>query len=308
MRSSTFCPTGSIASSNCSAGTYNDRTGQASCTPCTSRQYQDATGATSCKPCKPGSYCPTGASAALPCLAGSYADRTDLQGAHQCSRCPPGASCATGSVIPAACMPGSFSATPQQTVCTQCPAGTYQSLSNATACDTCQPGFFCPLGSATPQPCPGGTYGTAEGLVDAGQCGAVSAGFWAPLGSDRPELCPPSGFYCPGRAYDTVNEPPGSKPILVATGGDVTQLQVETQTVVRERRVQTNLTLDQDLAAFDADALRAELAAMYGVPLEAITLEAQAGSVVVRIAIDVPEADAARRCAAAGEQCERPTS
>ena len=42
-------------------------------------------------------------------------------------------------------------------------------------------------------------------------------GYWAPTGSALPEPCF-SGFICPGAANDEVNDPPGSKPIILEVG------------------------------------------------------------------------------------------
>eukprot|EP00966_Prymnesium_polylepis_P007159 165286-Prymnesium_polylepis.2 len=47
----------------------------------------------------------------------------------------------------------------------------------------------------------------------------VEPSFWAPIGSALPERCPGSGFFCPGRAYDSVNELPGSLPIPLSSSG-----------------------------------------------------------------------------------------
>ena len=70
----------------------------------------------------------------------------------------------------------------------------------------------------TPYPCPSGTWSTASGLADQTQCVDVGPGYWAPTGSSVAQPCA-SGFYCPGRQYDTVNQQPGALPLALATGG-----------------------------------------------------------------------------------------
>ena len=74
------------------------------------------------------------------------------------------------------------------------------------------------------------------GLVTSGGCIKVTRGFWAPMASKEPEPCPASGFFCPGWEDDGVNDPPGSKPIIVSQGGATVEQKVEV--------VQQELTLD----------------------------------------------------------------
>ena len=45
----TFCPVGSRTSTNCSAGTFNDKEKQEACIKCTAGTFQDVEGATACK-------------------------------------------------------------------------------------------------------------------------------------------------------------------------------------------------------------------------------------------------------------------
>ena len=83
------------------------------------------------------------------------------------------------------------------------------------------------------------------GLAAEVQCVKVVKGA---MGADHaafPETCPASGFYCPGYDADTVNTPPGSKPILIDSGA------------ARDTRNVTVLTfglfLDTDLSSYDPD-------------------------------------------------------
>ena len=94
----------------------------------------------------------------------------------------------------------------------------------------------------------------------------MEAGEYAPTGSKFPEACPASGFTCPGRAVDEVNSPPGSKPILVVSGQ--ASIDVETDTVTFDLEVEMR---PED---YDEAALIAELAALYGVSADLISLEA----------------------------------
>ena len=90
-------------------------------------------------------------------------------------------------------------------------------------------------------------------------------------------VCPASGFRCPGAAADTQFQ--GSKPIIVTTGSRVSS------SVVKVEEVATELRIDAELSSIDPDALRLQLAEVYGVPASSITLSLSAGSVVVQIQI-----------------------
>lgn len=97
---------------------------------------------------------------------------------------------------------------------------------------------------------------------------------------------PPVGFYCPGKANDRVNNLPGSKPIIVPVG-DTSTPRSQVQSVVTEmKRVATTLSLDgEDLTAVNETQIRLNLARIYKVPLELISLEFSAGSIVIRVYI-----------------------
>ena len=97
---------------------------------------------------------------------------------------------------------------------------------------------------------------------------------------------PTSGFYCPGAAHDRVNNPPGSKPIIVPVGDTSSSLS-QVQTVVTEStRVETTLTLEgDDPTAVNLTRIRHSLAKLYDVPIELISLEISAGSVVINVYI-----------------------
>ena len=156
---------------------------------------------------------------------------------------------------------------------TDCPAGTYQNQEGKTACMPCVQGSYCERGSTTPLLCPAGTYGHGNSLRASDDCTDAPAGFYAPAGSIEPTSCPSWGF-CPGRQKDTVNDVPGSIPIVVPDGQ---QAEVRTETVeqaVEQTLLQLPLQVEvDDLGAVNETAIRLEVATMLGVPLSAISLE-----------------------------------
>ena len=250
----------------CSPGTFSAAAGQSSCADCVAGTYQSARGQTSCLACPAGSFCEAGASAPTRCAAGTYRNATSATTQDDCVTCPAGFACASGAASPTRCLPGSI-ATSGQATCALCASGRYQDQYEQTACLECIRGFFCKEGSATPVPCPGGTWNNRTGRSSAGQCQQAPLNFWAPLGSPLPELCP-SGFFCPGTAKDTVHDPPGSKPIIQATGGSTTEEEVPAVT----KTVTVDLSYDE--FASQRQQLREALALQYGVDVLQITLEA----------------------------------
>ena len=128
---------------------------------------------------------------------------------------------------PGLCSPGSYADETGMPTCALCQPGEYQPEYNSTGCLPCATASYCPgYGTTSPTPCPGGTWSNTTGLYDAQQCVGVEAGFWAPTGSGAPKACPASGFTCPGRAADKVNDPPGSEPILVESGQSSVDVEV----------------------------------------------------------------------------------
>ena len=116
----------------------------------------------------------------------------------------------------------------------------------------------------------GGTFGNGTSLTSAEQCHDVVAGWWAPTGSSLPVQCPPSGFRCPGRRWDREMDPPGSKPIIVSTGG-LTHSYFES--VTRRSTVQrVSLVLTVLGSSYNATEIQKVFAAAYGVPVQAISL------------------------------------
>ena len=136
-------------------------------------------------------------------------------------------------------------------------------------CKRCKRGFYCPLGSSAALPCPAGTSSNQTNRASSDTCQPVTRGFWAPLGSAEPTPCPESGFYCPGAGEDDVNDPPGSKPIIVPVGGATERVQVAI--------VEQQITLSSiELASINYTAMRMELAVLYGVSPDLLSLHATA--------------------------------
>lgn len=282
----------------CLPGSYAASPGIGVCPLCDAGKYQDEAGQTACKPCTAGYLCVEGSSAPQPCPGGTHADQAVLAAngflsniASDCANCPAGTSCSVGSNKPQPCLPGSYAPVAKMETCLLCPAGQYQELYGQTACVACSRGSYCKEGSATPIPCPGGTSSNLTSRVSVGQCVLVPVDYWAPLGSSVPERCT-SGFYCPGAAADKVMIPPGSKPIIQEVGGSTAR--VEVPVVKKEMRLDMSI----DEFAVQREAMKAVLAAQYGVDPSQITLEASSSArrrltstgLQLVITIAVPEA------------------
>ena len=105
-------------------------------------------------------------------------------------------------------------------------------------------------------------------LSRAADCVPVEAGYWAPTGAALREECF-TGFFCPGAANDEENDPPGSKPIIVSVGSQTATVDVEV--------VEQVMTLDVAIESYNETAVKIELAALYGVPMELIDPHSHAG-------------------------------
>ena len=236
---------------------------------CRSGTFQDKEGQTECKACLSGSFCALGAAAALPCPEGTYSSATNLTSADECTTTDPGFFAPTGSIEQTACAAGTVSASGGLGSCVPCGAGFYQDAEGKTTCKPCSRGFYCPRGSSAAMPCPAGTSSNQTHRASSDACQPVTRGFWAPLGSAEPTPCPESGFYCPGAGEDDVNDPPGSKPIIVPVGGATERVQVAV--------VEQQVTLGSiQLASINYTAMRMELAVLYGVSPDLLSLHATA--------------------------------
>jgi len=106
--------------------------------------------------------------------------------------CAPGYYCPDGSTSnkQVACPKGTYRAIARGSSpkdCSICPSGSYCDQMGMSAPNICPIGYYCPIGTVVPEPCPEGTYGTAQGMTDSKSCTAC-----------------PAGYYCPKRGQITV--------------------------------------------------------------------------------------------------------
>ena len=283
---------------HCETGKFQAASGATDCTSCPAGTFSSAKSSTACELCGAGGYCeePGASSASIftQCEPGTWSDAVGANSSATCQGCPAGRySPITGAASASDCRPcrkGGFC--PERSdEPTDCAAGTYQNSLGQTACDVCPAGSYCGAGAVEPLPCPGGTYSREVGLTSQLLCTKVVKGEWAPTGSSAPELCPVSGFYCPGYDADTINDPPGSKPILIDSGAARATHNVTVVTFT--------LTLDAEVAGYDANATRAGVAALYGVSPDDIALSVVAGSLVLNVTISVSASAGGEAAAAA---------
>ncbi|XP_031989756.1 SCO-spondin-like isoform X5 [Corvus moneduloides] len=180
--------------------------------------------------CPAGSYCPPGSAFPIPCPPGTFSNISGLRSLQECLDCPPGLYCAgTNNQAPSGpcepgyfctggaksalqhvvvkghyslagafkqepCPLGTFQPGRAQSLCRDCPEGTFCSEPGLAAPQDCPKGHFCLAGSSLPLPCPVGTYTDVE---RAGSCKPCPAGmFCSRAGLPEPEgHCQP-GHYC----------------------------------------------------------------------------------------------------------------
>ena len=247
------------------------RSGSQLCDACPEGKHQGDEGASACTECGDGFTCPEGSVVMIPasCEPGTYLNAT----LELCQGCPAGSVRARAAHHPPCRGPCGSYCVANVSQPTDCPAGTYQNQEGKTACMPCVEGSYCERGSTTPLLCPAGTYGHVNGLRASDDCTDAPAGFYAPAGSIEPTSCPSWGF-CPGRQKDTVNDVPGSIPIVVPDGQ---QAEVRTETVeqtVEETLLQLPLQVEvDDLDAVNETTICLEVATMLGVQLSAVSLD-----------------------------------
>eukprot|EP00762_Andalucia_godoyi_P003604 ANDGO_00631.mRNA.1 hypothetical protein GUITHDRAFT_146773 len=167
----TFCPTGSEAPKNATAGFY-------------------AIG---------------GGPEQSKCLIGTFSNEEGLQ---NCKPCPPGFSCEIeGTVLPQLCPPGTYRSSDDTVYCQPCPQGTYSNsygLSAIEQCTLCPAGYICAVEAMTnytsqAEQCYEGYYcrsGTTLADLDDQKC---PAGFFCRVGTtplSRFDDACPAGYYC----------------------------------------------------------------------------------------------------------------
>jgi hypothetical protein len=85
-------------------------------------------------------------------------------------------------------------------ICSQCAAGSYNSLSGQSSCTPCPAGLYNPsLGSLSCSLCARGTY---SGLGQS-SCSDCPPGSYCPDTAKSPVICPP-GSYCPAKSFTSV--------------------------------------------------------------------------------------------------------
>ena len=264
-----FAPTGSMQQIPCSRGSVQPLGGKGSCDACAAGKYQANEGQQTCVACEPGFYCPEGAAAALPCAGGSYSTSTSLTSAGDCTPTAPGHFAPTGSIEQTPCSPGTVAPNAGMSSCVKCVAGTFQAEPGQLVCEPCTPGSYCSTeGAGAPTPCPSGTWSNMTGLSSRHDCTKVVMDEWAFTGSTAPKQCPVSGFYCPGYDADNFNELPGSEPIPINSGMSLTMRKVPV--------ISFGVTLEAELSDYHEDDMKARLALLYNVSMDAISLTLEA--------------------------------
>jgi len=163
---------------DCSAGTYQELTGQTSCddadagyyvpitsqtnqTDCAIGTYQANTGQSSCDDADAGYYVATTAqSSQIPCAMGTYQALTGQ------------ASCDDADA-------GFYVDQMAQTNQSECAIGTYQSLTGQASCIYADAGYYVSSTAQISQiPCSAGTYNPNTGSISSSACGDADAGYY----------------------------------------------------------------------------------------------------------------------------------
>ena len=285
-----------MACIQCAPGSFGASTGNGNttCTPCPAGSFTEDLGQSNCSACPPGGFCPSPGAATrttwVPCPSGRFSPDPGLSAESQCVACPDGTyNPSSGGTDEGACVPCARGSWCAGGLMHFCAAGTYADETGRSGCSRCERGHWCGDGATTPTPCEGGRYANATGLAQADECTPVDSGSWAPTGSVLPEACPASGFRCPGRAADTVNTPPGSKPIIIEVGAHTEEVRVN-RTV---GRVSCNITLEASLDNFDEATTVTSLAALYNVSAADVSVRVLSGSILVAVEIAQPSPEAA---------------
>ncbi|CAM5128032.1 unnamed protein product, partial [Natator depressus] len=178
-----YCPPGSLLPTPCPPGTYSNVSGLKSlkqCLDCPPGLYCDGTNSQApTGPCKPGYFCTGAAKTALQHVA--------MEGYYSLA----------GAFRPEPCPLGSFQPVLGQSLCRECPEGTFCNQTGLAEPVTCPKGHYCPARSILPLPCPAGTYTDILGAMGTGSCKPCPAGMYcSTAGLATPEgLCQP-GYYC----------------------------------------------------------------------------------------------------------------
>jgi len=202
---------------NCDAGKHQEKTGQASCKICGAGKYAVA-GSSQCYECEPGYYFETsGATSQFACKGCPGGFFQESRGAAACKECsagryendlPGGANQqgSTGTLVietsttygcTQVCQPGTYQDQTGQSVCKDCGAGKYSTVTEA-ATNTCQ---SCPTGKYSSSlgansanmciSCPAGRYQTQEGASSESDCLYCPVGKYSQSGKNECISCDP---------------------------------------------------------------------------------------------------------------------
>lgn len=188
-----YCPAGSASPASCSAGTYQNVTGQSTCATCPASFYCGA-GFIVPAVCPQGYFCPVGTrfASAFPCPAGTFSSATGLPAAAECAPCSSGSFCAsTGLTAPTGLCSAGYVCTARATVASP--------TDNVTGY-ACPTGAYCTAGSSIETSCPPGTFNNAtRGVSLAAACRPCTPGFTCPdAGTVSPFRLCDAGFVCRG--------------------------------------------------------------------------------------------------------------
>ena len=208
-----ICSQGSYQSgSTCiqaDTGHFVPNIGQNTQTPCTAGTYQDSTGQSHCHEADAGYYVDVSFGDAqitqTPCPGGTYIPTTGSTSPLDCLGADP------GHYVDASAGPGQSNQIP-------CPAGSYQTLTGQTSCDEADAGFYVELiAQSTQTPCPTGTYNPDYGSANSSACKNADVGYYVELIAQSTQTPCPTGTYNPdyGQPYCT-NADPGYYVELIA--------------------------------------------------------------------------------------------
>ena len=94
--------------------------------------------------CEAGTFSPGGSDVCTPCERGTYASKA---GAPGCYVCPKGHMCSQTNVEPTQCPIGTYNSLTRQTCCRLCQPGKFASFKGMSECDDCPSGHKCKAGT-----------------------------------------------------------------------------------------------------------------------------------------------------------------
>ena len=178
----------------CEAGSFS-LAGASECTKCSAGTYQNITGQSGCKICEAGSKSASGAAECELCPPGRFAAESGM--AH-CDPCGPGtAQASAGARKCEPCPVGHFSAeTGETTECQACPAGTFAD-DGATKCTSCGVGTYSDTSVDACLECPKTFSTLVMGSSSLGGCTCAVGKYWSRANDDCRD-CPIGEAFCPG--------------------------------------------------------------------------------------------------------------